>query len=103
MTAACFVLARRFAGDLHWRRWTLPSIFAGATVAASFVACSVLVSLDFAGIFPGAPSGLFERASLVAGGAWISLLAFRVSQQKKPLEPYEPSASKSYSGERISP
>ena len=86
-TAACFVLARRFAGESYWRGWTLTSILTGATVLASFVACSVLVSLDFAGVIPGAPSGLFERASLVAGGTWISLLAFRLLREGKPLEP----------------
>jgi hypothetical protein len=55
-------------------------------VAVSFVICSVLVSLDFAGVFPGAPGGFFERVSLVAGGAWISLLALRLLQAKLPYE-----------------
>lgn len=86
MTAVCFVLARRFAGDPHWRGWTLPSIFAGVAVAASFLTCSVLVLLNFAGVLPGAPSGFFERLSLVAGGAWISLLALRLLREKPPLE-----------------
>ena len=93
MTAVCFVLARRFE-DPHWRGWKLFSVLAGATVAASFVACSVLVSLDFAGVLPGAPGGLFERVSLVAGGAWISLLALRLSREGKPPEPYEPATSR---------
>lgn len=92
MTAVCFVFARRFAGDPRWQGWKLASTLAGATVAASFVACSVLASLDFVGVFPGAPSELFERVSLVTGSAWISLLAFRLLQGKKPLEPYRPPA-----------
>ncbi|QYJ16022.1 hypothetical protein Rxycam_01852 [Rubrobacter xylanophilus DSM 9941] len=78
MTAVCFVLARRFAADHRWRGWTWPSIITGVVVAVSFVVCSVLVALDFAGALPGAPGGLFERVSLVSGGAWISLLALRL-------------------------
>ena len=57
------------------------------------LACSVLVALDFAGVFPGAPGGLFERVALVAGGTWISLLALRLSRERKPSEPFEPLAS----------
>ena len=81
MAAACFILARRFAKDLDRRGWTLLSILAGTTVAASFAACSVLASLDYAGVLSGAPSGAFERASIAAGGAWISLLALRLSRE----------------------
>jgi hypothetical protein len=88
MTAACFVLARRFASDPRWRGWASFSILAGATVAVSFVARSILVSLDFTDVLPGGPSGFFERVSLAAGGAWIPLLAFRLSREKKLLGPY---------------
>lgn len=93
MSAACFVFARRFAGDTRWRGWTLFSVSAGAAVAVSFVACSVLVALDFAGVLPGAPGGFFERVALVSGGAWISLLALRLSREREPFEPHEPPKS----------
>lgn len=93
MTAVCFVLARRFAEDPGWQTWVLPSIFAGVTVAVSFVVCSVLISLDFAGIIRGAPGGLFERISMIAGSAWLSLFALRLLREKKPLEPYKPPVS----------
>jgi hypothetical protein len=86
MTAVGFVLARRFAGDPRWRGWAWYSAGDGGVVAVSFVICSVLVALDFAGVLPGAPSGLFERVSLVAGGAWISLLALRLLWAKQPYE-----------------
>ncbi|MEW6635256.1 MAG: DUF998 domain-containing protein [Actinomycetota bacterium] len=84
MTAVCFVLARRFAGDPRWHGWAWPSAVAGVVVAASFATCGVLAALDFAGVLPGAPSGLFESVSLVAGGAWISLFALRLSRAKPP-------------------
>lgn len=86
MTAVCFVLARRFADDPRWRGWAWPSVVTGVVVAASFAICSVLVSLEFAGVFPGTPSGFFERVSLAAGGAWISLLALRLLRAKQPHE-----------------
>jgi hypothetical protein len=75
MTAVCFVLARCFAGDPRWRGWRWPSVLTG-----------VVVAMDFAGVFPGAPGGFFERVSLVAGGAWISLLALQLLRVKQPYE-----------------
>ena len=42
-----------------------------AVVAGSFVACSVLAALDFAGTWPHAPSGLLERVALFAGLGWL--------------------------------
>jgi hypothetical membrane protein len=42
-----------------------------AIVAVAFVAGSVLVVLDDAGVTPGAPSGVLERVALFTGFGWI--------------------------------
>jgi hypothetical membrane protein len=54
-------------------------IAVGVIVAASFAACSVLVALDYAGIWPSAPSGLLERIALFTGLAWPVVAAGRWS------------------------
>ena len=74
-TAACLVLARRFRAESGGTDWLRYSVATGVTIAVSFVVCSVLVTLDFAGVFPNAPSGLFERIALFAGCLWVTLLA----------------------------
>lgn len=50
-------------------------------VAASFVACSVLVTLDYAGVLPGAPSGLLERVALFAALGWLGGVAAYLLRQ----------------------
>ncbi|WP_250030146.1 DUF998 domain-containing protein [Paractinoplanes maris] len=44
-------------------------------MAITFVAASVLVVLDDAGVLPGNPSGLLERVALFGGLAWIAVVA----------------------------
>jgi hypothetical protein len=46
-------------------------VLVAALMAVSFVAGSVLVLLDAAGVLPGNPSGLLERIALYAGLCWI--------------------------------
>lgn len=78
LTAACFALARRLRGDEQWKGWWLYSVLTGVLVPVAFLICSLLVGLEFSGSFPGAPSGLFERISIMSGCAWLILLAFRL-------------------------
>ena len=73
LIAACFVLARRFAGDPAWRGWAFYSIATAILVAVLFVAVDVVASPD-----PNAPAGLFQRVSIIAGWGWIALLALRL-------------------------
>lgn len=58
----------------RWRRW---SAVAGVTIPASFLTCCALVSLDYSGIWPGAPSGLFERIALLTGMGWLVVFLAR--------------------------
>ncbi|HEU5437934.1 MAG TPA: DUF998 domain-containing protein [Ktedonobacterales bacterium] len=68
LAAACFVLARRFAGDPIWRGWAPYSAVSGAIVAGFFVAS----------VSPGVPAGLLQRIAIIAGWAWIAALAWRL-------------------------
>lgn len=46
------------------------SVVAGVMIV-SFVAASVLVTLDVRGVMPGAPSGLLERVAMFTGLGWL--------------------------------
>jgi hypothetical protein len=78
LAAACFVLARRFAGDPRWQRWALYSIMTGTIVAVSFFSSTVMSVLDETGVVPNGPTGLLQRIGIIAGWGWVSLLAFRL-------------------------
>ncbi len=53
--------------------------FVAVVMAVAFVAGSVLVVLDDAGVLPGNPSGLFERVALFTGLVWIGLLSLKAA------------------------
>ena len=78
LTAAIFVLARRFASDPAWKGWALYSWGTGALCMLSFIACLVTAVLDKQGILPNSPTGLLERIAIIAGWGWIALVALRL-------------------------
>jgi hypothetical protein len=80
LIAACFVLARRFAGDPAWRGWAFYSIATGILVAVFFIMTDVVASLN-----PNGPAGLIQRISIIIGWGWIALLAFRLMSKKSPI------------------
>ena len=79
LSAACFVFARRFAGDPHWRGWAAPSVAVGVLVLAFLVAYAVVAAL----VPDGGPAGLLERVSIIGGLAWIALFALRLLSQMR--------------------
>jgi hypothetical protein len=84
LSAACFILARRFAGDPAWRGWARYSTLTGVVVAAGYLATAVVTGLDQAGALANAPGGLLQRGMIIAGFAWIILLAARLLRQPQP-------------------
>lgn len=78
LAAACFVLARRFAGNPAWRGWALYSVLVGAIIAASFVASNATSVLDMRGVWPNAPTGLIQRIGVIAGWGWMAMVAMRL-------------------------
>lgn len=73
MTAASALLGRCLRGGV---RSAAPLGYrVAAIVAASFVGCSVLVTLDDAGTLPQAPGGFLERVGLYAGMGWLGAAA----------------------------
>jgi hypothetical membrane protein len=75
LSAACFVMARRFAGEPAGRGWARYSTVSGLLVATGYLATSVLTGLDQAGVLASAPGGLLQRVTIIAGFGWIVLLA----------------------------
>jgi Protein of unknown function (DUF998) len=84
LSAACFVMARRFAGDPAWRGWARYSTVTGLLVATGYLATSILTGLDQAGVLPNAPGGLIQRATIITSFGWIVLLAARLLRQQRP-------------------
>jgi Protein of unknown function (DUF998) len=82
LAAACFVLARRFAGDPEWRGWTAYSIATGAVVVVFFIASIAASVLDANGTVPNAPTGVLQRITILLGWSWVALLALRVIQHQ---------------------
>lgn len=80
LIAACFVLARRFAGDPAWRGWAFYSIATGILVLVFFIMADVVASPDL-----DAPAGLFQRLSIITGWSWIGLLALRLMRKRPPI------------------
>jgi hypothetical protein len=80
LTAACFVLARRFAGDPAWRGWAIYSIVSAILVVVFFVAADVAANVG-----PNAPAGLFQRLSIIIGWGWIALVALRLIGKEAPM------------------
>jgi hypothetical membrane protein len=80
LIAACFVLARRFAGDPAWRGWDTYSIVTGILVAVLFIATDVVASSPN----PNAPAGLVQRLCIIIGWVWIALVALRLLSKKAP-------------------
>jgi hypothetical protein len=85
LTAAIFVMARRFLRDPVWRKWGMYSLFTGLLCIICFVASLTAAVLDENGVLPNAPAGLFERISIIGGWAWISLLALWLLWQGRAL------------------
>jgi hypothetical protein len=75
LSAACFVMARRFAGEPAGSGWARYSMVSGLVVAIGYLATSVLTGLDQAGVLSNAPGGFVQRVTILAGFSWIVLLA----------------------------
>lgn len=92
LAAACFVMARWFAGRPGWTGWRAYSITTGVLVALGFVGSILSSVLDEQGILPNGPTGLFERISIFLGWSWIALFARRLLErrtisQENPIPP----------------
>jgi hypothetical membrane protein len=83
LTAAIFVLARRFASDPAWRNWGLYSLITGILCIVSFIACLATAVLDKQGTLPNSPTGLLERIAIIVGWGWIALVALRLLLQMR--------------------
>jgi hypothetical protein len=81
LSAACLVMARRFAADPVWRGWRRYSLVSGVLVAVGYLAAAVATGLDRAGVLPNAPGGLIQRVMIIGGFAWVVLLAARLLRQ----------------------
>ena len=81
LPVACFVLARRFAGDPAWRGWALYSVVTGILVFVFFEATSIVATNLHTN---DATVGLLQRISMFIGWGWISLFALQLLCKKGP-------------------
>jgi hypothetical protein len=82
LTGAAALLGRSLRGTLAYAAPV--GYLVAAVVAGSFVACSVLAALDFAGTLPHAPSGLLERVALFAGLGWLGVVGVHLRGTANP-------------------
>ena len=83
LAIACFVMARRFAGDPNWKGWALYSVLTGIAVIGLFIVFTAIAALDESGVLPNSPTGLLQRIAIILGWGWIALLALRLSRQMR--------------------
>jgi hypothetical protein len=69
--AAASVLLGRCLPTVSWAARTGTAV--AVAMVLSFLAASVLVTLDLLGVAPGAPSGLLERVALFTGLSWLGV------------------------------
>src|SRR5712692_1666515 len=74
---ACFVMARRFAGDPRWRGWAPYSLVTGILFVLFFSGSIVVGSLNEGGVIPWQIAGLLQRIGIIVGWVWIAFLAWR--------------------------
>lgn len=75
---AAIVLGRWFAGDPGRRPWWWYSLATGVLTPVSWLVCGVLVALHEDGTLPDAPYGLVQRAGIILGFGYFSLLALKL-------------------------
>ena len=82
LTAACFVLCRRFAADGE-RGWALYSAVSGVVFLAAFLLSSAAFNQSGGLTDLG---GVFQRVAIVVGWGWLSLLAVHL-RRARPAAP----------------
>ncbi|HEX8032380.1 MAG TPA: DUF998 domain-containing protein [Ktedonobacterales bacterium] len=83
ISALCFVLGQRFAGDPAWRGRVLLSRITGLVVAGFYIAASLVTTLDMNGVLPDAPGGLLQRIAIISGFGWMALLVLWLVRGKQ--------------------
>lgn len=79
LAAAAWVFTRFFIRTS--RRWAISSAALGMLVPLLFVATQVSFVRAESGLPAGAPAGLLQRITIVAGWCWVSLLCWRLRRQ----------------------
>jgi hypothetical protein len=80
LCAACFVFTRRFVG-WHERGWAIYSAATGVGFAVAFVLATMGFEQNPALVDVG---GLFQRITVIAGWAWLTLLAGNALRARRP-------------------
>lgn len=83
LTAAVFIMMRRFMSEPAWRGWARYSLVTGIVLIVSFIAALAAAILDQKGVWPNAPGGLLERVAIISGWVWLALLAARLLQETR--------------------
>jgi hypothetical protein len=83
LPATCFVMAWHFATEPNSRPWTIYSITVGLLMVALFVAFATVSSMDEAGKWPNAPTGLLQRIAIIAGWTWMAMVAWHLLRRSQ--------------------
>lgn len=78
LAIAAFLTGRLFRRLQVAVGWTGLGWVTGTAILTAFVMTSLLVTLDYAGLVPAAPSGLFERLAIYPALIWNSLVSLHL-------------------------
>ena len=81
-TAACFVLARRFASTPEDQGWACYSVITGVLVLSLFVISLASGVISEHGGTMSLPTGLFQRASIILGWGWLAMVALYLMRKE---------------------
>jgi Protein of unknown function (DUF998) len=71
------VFARRYFVEPGARNWARYSLGTGIFLLGFFIGSTAVGALDENNVIHNAPTGILQRISIIAGWAWLSLVALR--------------------------
>ena len=81
--ANCLVTAKKLGKDAATKGFKIASIAFGIIIPVSWIIASIMISLEYSETLVPAPSGLFERVSLIAACGWMVLLSQEILNMRR--------------------
>lgn len=100
---SAFVLAAWFRREPAGWRWSMYSIVVGLVVIATFIAAATFSTMDESGTLANAPTGFFQRISIIAGWTWIAIVAWRLVRREADEASARPSSIRAERMDRRNP
>jgi hypothetical protein len=77
LPAAAFVMSSWFFRHGE-KQWFWYSLAVGLVMIAAFIVSTTVSAMDSAGTLPNAPTGFFQRISIITGWTWMAMTALHL-------------------------